>query len=47
MVQGIYAEAFTRVYSILEDSGWRLEKEGEETEDGTTLDDIPSLGYMQ
>lgn len=47
-LQGMYLEAFTRVFSLLEDSGWKLVREGEvEDEDSKSFDDLPSLGYIQ
>lgn len=47
-LQGSYEAAYKQVFSILEDSGWKLVQEGEESEeDGTSFDDIPSLGYIQ
>ena len=45
-LQGIYLEAFRRVFDILEDSGWVLVRENEEV-DNSSLDDIPNLPYMQ
>lgn len=49
-MQGVYKEAFQKVFDILEDSGWRLQAEGEEEEENdgpSSLDDLPSLPYMQ
>ena len=47
-MQGIYEAAFKQVFSILEDSGWKLVREGEESEeDAKTFDDLPDLGYIQ
>ena len=43
----MYADALERVFSILEDSGWKLLREGEEEEeDAVTVDDLPMLKYM-
>ncbi len=47
MSQGMYLEAFRRVFDILEDSGWQLVREGEEEEMKQGLDDLPNLPYMQ
>ena len=44
--QGIYSDAFRKVFDILEDSGWSLGREDEEKED-VGLDDLPNLPYMQ
>ena len=44
--QGMYLEAFRRVFDILEDSGWTLVRENEELDD-VSLDDIPNIPYMQ
>lgn len=44
-MQGVYLEAFKKVFDILEDSGWSLVREDEEVE-SVTLDDIPHLPYM-
>ena len=48
-MQGIYQVAFLKVHALLEDSGWRLAKEGEEEDEaeGPSLEDLPRLGYMQ
>jgi hypothetical protein len=44
--QGMYLEAFRRVFDILEDSGWQLVREGEE-EELNSLSDLPDLPYMK
>lgn len=46
VVQGMYLEAFRRVFDILEDSGWQLVREGEE-EELNSLADLPDLPYMK
>ena len=46
--QGIYLEAFKRVFDILEDSGWSLVREKDKNEENDpSLDDLPNLPYMQ
>ena len=45
-LQGMYLEAFRRVFDILEDSGWQLVREGEE-EELNSLADLPDLPYMK
>lgn len=48
IVQGIYLDAFSKVFDILEDSGWSLVREKDKGEaDDPSLDDLPNLPYMQ
>ena len=47
LLQGMYLEAFRRVFDILEDSGWQLVREGEEEELNSLLADLPDLPYMK
>ena len=46
-LQGIYLTAFKKVFCLLEDSGWKLVREGEEDDEDVSLDDLPLMGYMQ
>ncbi len=47
-MQGIYLEAFRRVFDILEDSGWSLVREKDKGEaDESSLDDLPNLPYIK
>ena len=39
----MYLEAFRRLYALLEESGWRLGKEGEQLQEEPDLD---QLGYL-
>lgn len=39
--QGRYKDAFTKMFALIEDSGWELKPEGEEEEEGE--DDEPPL----
>lgn len=48
-VQGVYQAACLKMFGLLEDSGWALNKEGEDDtdmpqDDGNTLPDVPTLG---
>lgn len=47
-MQGKYLDAYTKLFNLLEDSGWRLKMEGEE-EDDDDMDLLPepSEGYFQ
>ena len=42
-VQAVYLEAFRRLYALLEESGWRIGKEGEKVAEEQSLD---QLGYL-
>lgn len=45
VVQGMYKDAFEKIFSVLEDSGWLLREEGEEGEEGPVPDELlPSVG---
>ena len=48
IVQGVYKAACLKMFGLLEDSGWKLSKEGEEDiempEDEQALPDVPTLG---
>ena len=41
--QGVYLEAFRRLYALLEESGWRVGKEGEEPQEELSLE---QMGYL-
>lgn len=48
-VQGVYQAACLKMFGLLEDSGWALNKEGEDDtdmpqDDENTLPDVPTLG---
>lgn len=47
-MQGIYQAACLKMFGLLEDSGWALNKEGEEgtdmPQDENPLPDVPTLG---
>lgn len=34
-LQGKYKDAYVKVFGLLEDSGWKLKKEGEDDDEGT------------
>ena len=48
VVQGVYEAACLKMFGLLEDSGWALNKEGEEAtdrpQDENPLPDVPTLG---
>ena len=52
-LQGTWASSFTKFFGVLEDSGWRVKREGEEEdedEDDVDISDIlpnPENGYFQ
>ena len=41
--QGVYLEAFRRLYALLEESGWRVGKEGEQPQEELSLE---QMGYL-
>ncbi len=47
-LQGVYEAACLKMFGLLEDSGWALNKEGEEDtdmpQDENPLPDVPTLG---
>ena len=47
-LQGVYQAACIKMFALLEDSGWALNKEGEEEtdmpQDEKPLPDVPTLG---
>ena len=48
-MQGVYQAACLKMFGLLEDSGWALNKEGEDDTDmpqdaENTLPDVPTLG---
>ena len=43
-LDGLYKEAFEKIFAILEDSGWQLKMEEEEGEDGEDGADSSSSG---
>lgn len=48
-LQGVYQAACLKMFGLLEDSGWALNKEGEDDtdmpqDDENTLPDVPTLG---
>ena len=49
-LEGIYLEAFSKMFGMLEDSGWQLSSEPEEGEELDLLEeptdeDLQTLGY--
>ena len=48
VLQGVYKAACLKMFGLLEDSGWALNKEGEEgtdrPQDENPLPDVPTLG---